>query len=453
VGVVANWRNSSFIPTYVETLLFARARKYYPTAKREDIGWVQYINGEFTQPSVSDVYKEWYPEYPAPFELYKYINLSIDVATTLFRGPYGILDLDDYTDFLHALQDNIDPSAKWGISQRQSVSFLTQYIITLGVSQYTYPLISSLIDAGSGLITTKTVDYWLWRCEDPLAAFIAGPANASCTLQFNHTNQPRSEIWTGKDDSAKLNFFTKWRAMTELTDIWDGPVPIEGCAENGLFPLYQKDGQVLKVWDESLYKTVTFTQHGKTKIRDIDVYKYVMNLDVLNASTLFTNTIDGFANETAANQGAPVFLSIWDFYNVSGDYGNMTNMHPTPDDITTLYVEPITGNTLKADMKLQINFYFQPGGADWINVFDQFQHVPDDTFYPVLKAWQKSEVGDSDAHRLQSQLKFLKKSYQNTLRYSIAGAGLVIALIGVILLVVGLRKEKEDGYMSIQQQY
>jgi len=312
------------------------------------------------------------------------------------------------------------------------------------------------MDAGSGLLTTQSVDYWLWRCLDPLVAYIAGEANASCVLQFNHTAQPRSQIWTGKDDEKKINQYVKWREQTEITDLYPQSVPIDGCAENGQFALRLKEGEDLKVFDESLYKTTILNQVGKSSIRGIDVYKYVFNNTALDVSPVYSNRIQGFANVSAANQGVPVYLSNWDLYYANLTYANVSGMRPSKENMTTILVEPFTGNTLKADMKLQVNFYLPDGAGSWFAepVFDpDYTMVKCDYFYPTLKAWQKSEVGDQDAGKLITQLKPLQPKFLNALRFGIVGGAVFFVLLGVALVLIGKQINKRNGYTNIQESY
>lgn len=444
--MITLWRSSSFIPAHVEGALIAESQQYLDGANRTDIGWIQYTLGVFTQPSITEFYGDrWFPQYPVAFEL-SVNDVDFTVAQTQFfyAGPYGILDVNNFQDYMAAV--SLGNVSKWGITMPEAYSFLGYQAGPLAT--YTQPIVQDFVNNGSGLIITQTADYWLWRCLDPLVTYIAGAANASCTLQFNHTAQPPSQIWTGKDDYSKLNQYVKWRGQTQI-DLFQAPVPVKGCAENGQFALLLKPNTKLQAFDESLTKTVTLNYVGKDYINDIFVYKYIFSNDVFDAVYPYAQTIQGFANESAANQGAPVYLSNWDFYYVNSKYGKMDNMHPTADDLTTIWVEPNTGNTLKADMKLQVNFYFEAGGKDSLDVF-QFANVPDDTFYPVLKAWQKSIVGDEDTKRLTTQLKQLQPGYLNGLRFGIVGAGAFIVLVGIFLVVRGNQLKNRGGYHNIQ---
>jgi len=300
------------------------------------------------------------------------------------------------------------------------------------------------------LITTQTVDYWLWSCVDPLVAFLAGPANASCSLQVNHTAEPLSQIWTGKDDIKKVNEYVKWRGQEVITDFYAEPVKVKGCTDDGRFGLRIKEGDRLQIFDDSFYKTINLTQEGKATFRDIDVYKYVFENSLFDTSYAYSNGIQGFSNESAPNQGVPVFLSYWDFYYVNNSYGNISNMHPNKNDVSTILVEPFTGNTVKADIKVQVNLYVPPNDPDvWLSVFN-FGNVTLDNFYPVLKAWQKSEVGDDDRNLLISRLKLLQPKTLNGLRFGIFGGGVLLLLIGIILVLHGKKLHRVDGYTHIQ---
>lgn len=453
VKMIADWRTDVFEPTYVGELLQNIAQQNYDNATWTDIGWLQYVNATFTQPTFSDFYgTNWFPEYPSPFELAVASgwDMTVDETKNVLDGPYGILDVNNFQDFMAQAQA-LAPLDKWGITGAQGGA-LVGYVMDLDMlMNYAIPTIQPFIDAGSGLFTTQPVDYWLWRCLDPLVAFIAGPANASCVLQFNHTAQPRSQIWTGKDDEKKINQYVKWREQSVIKGIYTKDVPVDGCAENGQFALRLKDGDALKVFDESLYKTITLNQVEKTTFRDIHVYKYLFNNSAFDVSDLYINKIQGFANVSTPNQGVPVFLSNWDLYDVNNKYANVSGMKPDKGNVTTLFVEPFTGNTLKADEKLQVNFYLPPAARLWFGVF-----VPDcsdvkiDAFFPTLKVWQKSEVADHDANKLKNQLKPLQPKFLNALRFGVVGGAVLIIVVGIVFVLRGRQLRDRHGYTNIQ---
>lgn len=51
---------------------------------------------------------------------------------------------------------------------------------------------------------TQTLDYWMWRCTDPIIELLVGPQQAYCGLQNNNTIQLPSQTYTGKDDINKV---------------------------------------------------------------------------------------------------------------------------------------------------------------------------------------------------------------------------------------------------------
>jgi hypothetical protein len=445
---ICNWRNASFIPPYVIPYIVQEANQYYPNATwGADIGWVQYVQAGFTgSNSISSLYSTWYPQFPSRFEIAPTVNISVASAMILFTGPYGILNVENFAVFMQMSTAPKSNYTNWNITASQESKF-TNYIVGLAMT-YTKPTVQALIQAGSGLITTHTVDYWLWTCNDPLLEYLLGPSLSYCGLQNNNTVQPPSQIWSGKDDLSKLGQYIAWRNQTTVP-YWNEIVAVNGTTDNGQFPPYVKEGQVLGVWDENFVKTVYFNQNGTTQVSGIDTYVYVMNNSAFDASVLYTNTIQGFANETLVNQ-APIFLSLWDLYLVDPAYANVSGMQPNSSDVTILYVEPTTGSTIQASMKLQINLFFGPNDNSLNEQFTQWAEVPDDQFYPLVKILQTSQIGEKDANMMKGELTYVGHKFTTGLLWGLVGLGIILALVGMVVLFRGVQHKKKHGYTEIQ---
>jgi hypothetical protein len=444
---VVIWRNASFIPIYVHPILVSKAQEAYPVATLADLGWVQFVTTNITSPSFSDVFSTWYPQYATTqFEIGFYFPAVFTVAQVkmLLVGPVGVLlNLNNFGDFQAPGAD----LSQWGVDPTQATSFL---MFLLALQPYGYPIVQDLVNSNStGLILTRSADYWLWRCMDPLVAFLAGPENAYCGLQTNNTVQPPSQIFSGKKNLTQLGYYASWRNMTTVP-YWNAPVDVAGWTDSGQFSPFLKDGQTLYIWDESFAKTLQFDSKGKTTVQGIDVYKYVMNDDAFSASELYTNSIEGFANETATNAGAPIFLSNWDFYGVNDTrYANFSGLNPSSSAVTTIYVEPNTGSTIQADEKLQVNVYYPYGANKWNSQFSQFKNVRSDIMYPLMKANQISAVSDSQAKKLRKQLVVFTPRFNTGIWWGVVVFGGLIIFVGITLLYKGYKKKPRQGYHTI----
>lgn len=462
LNVIALWRNTTFINSYVTQAVMAIVNSYYPGPNNSitDAGWVQYVSDNFTNGnSFVDVYGAWYPQFPAPFEAYPKADLTVALAKDLLYGPYGlVLNIENFGPFGQEIQNFGQNFTLWGFdasNAMQAYAFFSYLSGGIGAN-YSEPFIQNLISAGqSGLFIKNTVDYWLWRCNDPIVAFLLGPEIAVCALQNNNTVQAPSTTWTGKDDINKLNSYISWRNQTQV-NYWAAPVLVNGTTDDGQFAPHVQENQELYVWDESFIKTVTFHQTGKEQISGIDTYVYVLDDSAFEVSTLYTNTILGFANESASNQGVPIYLSNWDYYGMDpGFYSNYSAngtitpaFQPNSTDVTTLYVEPTTGSTIQADMKLQVNVYFTLTD-DQLDYFT-FGNTPSNMFYPLVKIWQKSTIGDADAKKLRDTLVFVGPKFNTYILWSLVAFGALLAVIGVILIARGAHKHRHHGYKTIQ---
>lgn len=457
LNVIALWRNTSFINSYVTPAVMTVVNKYYPGPNNNisDAGWVQYVAAAFTNGnSLVDVYGAWYPQFSSPIELPEDL-LTVAEAKYLLYGPNGIVsNIVNFGPFSAAVNDSGN-LAPWGFNANNSetaTDFFNDYIIGSVAANYVGAFLVNAFTTGqSGLFINNTVDYWLWRCNDPIVAFLMGPELAVCSLQNNDTVQAPSTTWTGKDDINKLNSYVSWRNQTTVP-YWASPVPVNGTTDNGQFAPHVKENQTLYVWDESFIKTVTFHQNGTEKVSGIDTYVFVLDDSAFEVSTLYTNTILGFANETASNQGVPIYLSNWDFYGIDPlIYANFTNstFQPSAADVTTLYVVPTTGSTIQANMKLQVNIYYTVPA--WQLQDFGFDKAPTGRFYPLVKIWQKSTIGDSAAKKLREQLLFVGPAFNVYVLWALVAMGALLAIIGIVLIARGVHKHRHHhGYKTIQ---
>jgi len=384
-------------------------------------------------------------------ELVQMVSITIDQAKNLLYGPYGLVaNVENFGPFGAEVTYMGGPGnySLWGLTQPEGDSFVVPYLGSIGTS-YTQPMVQNWINQNlTGLFIYQSVDYWLWHCQDPIVSFLLGPAMASCALQNNNTVQPPSATWTGKNDLTKIGQYVMWRNQTQV-DYWASPVPVFGNTDGGQFSPYMAQNQTLYVWDESFIKTVSFHQQGTASVANINTYVFVMDESAFAASALYTNAITGFANETASNQGVPIYLSNWDFYGVNSSYVNYTTMNPSVTDLTTLYVEPTTGSTIQANMKLQVNLYYQNNTAFKLDVFN-FANIPGELFYPMAKIWQQSSIGDGDAKKLRDLLLFTNPTVTAGVLWGLVSLGSLLAVVGVVLLARGVQKKKRHGYATIQ---
>eukprot|EP00026_Physarum_polycephalum_P003583 Phypoly_transcript_03596.p1 GENE.Phypoly_transcript_03596~~Phypoly_transcript_03596.p1 ORF type:complete len:629 (+),score=84.13 Phypoly_transcript_03596:526-2412(+) len=445
------WRNTSFVPLYVHPILISMAAEIYPTESLSDVGWVQYVTANFTQPSISDVYGHYY-HFPSPFELAVPYPVQEEIYTVgqikyLLAGPNTILNINNFGLFSTAAFGG--DTTPWGLDTEQSLGFLV-YMNNSLVTNYSQPIVTGFVTSGAtGVIMTKSADYWLWRCVDPLVAMLMGPENAYCGLQTNSTIQPASQIYTGKRNLTQLGSYVSWRNQSSV-NFWNGTVQVSGWTDNGQFCPFLKDNQTLYVWDESFVKTLEFDEVGKTQVQGIDVNMYTLNANTFGVSELYMNKIEGFANETSTNQGAPIFLSNFDFYGVTDPkYKNFSGLQPNNSDVTTIYVEPITGSTLQADEKLQVNVYYPPQMTGWNQVFWQFKNIKTDVIYPLMKAWQQSSVSTAQAKKLRAQLVVFSPKFNSGLLWGLVAFGAFLGLVGIFMIVLGVKRRQRDGYHPI----
>lgn len=255
---------------------------------------------------------------------------------------------------------------------------------------------------------------------------------------------------TGKDDDKRAGAFFTYHGDRNIADIWPGgTIPFAGGAQDlpgsvqfgysdGMqFPPFgaiDKPGAVLSVFVPGFVLPLRFAFSEDVVVEGIKLKRFRVVPETFSSSRSDAKTFDmdqvkqdGLFNLTGIMTGVTYFSKPhfrpskpFDMADIDG----LAAFDPVRDD-SYIDVEPITGKTMNADIKLQLNAGTTPG------VFDQFHK----TVYPVkalpvLHVAQHASVVPFDA-------KFFKRMVYGTEKL-IKLTTIVSACLGALFLVVGL---------------
>ncbi|KAK5576469.1 hypothetical protein RB653_007613 [Dictyostelium firmibasis] len=390
--------------------------------------------------------------------LYEYIGVNFKLSVsveqafkTLFNesDENSILNLNGMVNFITAVK-SFNTYEQYNITIFDAGKILGYSTAEL-YERYTKPTILDLYEKYGGLIVTRTMDEWLWTCEDGILDFLG--VDQPCALQQNNTVNKPSTIFTGQQDLSMTNQIFEFQEQTFLS-CWNGSVEVEGFTESGQFPPLQSDPPLtMTLFEENVIRPVQLVLSGDSQVQGINTKRYYLVNDSFPVSTTFKTTIPGLVNLTDI-QNLPIYVSLWDMYEVPPEYSsnNLQGLNQTYESASVpLDLEPITGNALYYNLKLQVNLAI-PEYSNWFSSETSiYKKIKSNVFYPVLKIGQTATPSQSNIDLLNSQFKLIKiLGFAPVIVVSVVGG--IILIAGISMFAFGfkkLRQQKQQGYHAI----
>jgi hypothetical protein len=449
------WRVKSFGPKFIYPSAIAK----YNLNNISDIGWVQWtagydiLGGTLDAPiSIHDLYPTEEIGYYTTVELFSILTVpppfpNWRTTKQVMNPTTGLGNMTIFQVFalIMSYQDPNTNYSQWGTTEDQAQQ-LYSFVFSAGIQQVAPALIAVYGDSG-GLVLRQTVDDWVLNCNYFLINLLL-PVPQPCSLLLNNSLFSTATIWNGKNNISNINQYVEWNGSPIVSGVWAQDIPVKGCTELGQFVPDQDKNTVLQTFNDEFVRTMTLRYNSSTSIQDISVNQFVLDYnDTFSVNPLYFQTIPGFANLTSLKQ-APMYYSLWDMLYVNESYRRSiigTNFSSTEADcITILYVEPITGNALKLETRLQANI-FTPPDCGWcantLSSFDNFA-FPQNTFFPLVKAGEFTEITSDLASQIRLKINALKYGPKYGMMVGLP-VGIVVVGVGIASLGYGVKKYRE----------
>ncbi|KAN0055832.1 hypothetical protein ACTA71_011719 [Dictyostelium dimigraforme] len=386
-------------------------------------------------------------------------NLTIstnEAQNNLFSGNNSILTVQGLGLFVGQTATN--NFTQWNLTSDDAMTFVGYFLSYIpSTTGYSVKSVQSFYNT-SGLIVTRTVNEWLWDCNDDLLDYLG--IDQPCSLQQNNTVFKPSTVYTGKKDLSLTNQYQQFQEQSTIT-IWNGTVNVTGFVENGQMAPLEDSPPLLTIFEENILRPLSLAHSSSSSVMGVSTQRYYLPNESFPIDPVFNNSIDGFANLTGLFNGVPIYVSLWDMYGVPVEYSSLyiNGLNQTYENAEIpLDLEPITGNALYYDLKLQVNLQI-PSNADsiwfsslgnWTNIFSPTNGFG--IFYPSLKIGQTATASKDDINLLKQQFKQIQTvKIAPVVVVSIFGGILLIA--GLVMTIYGFRKTfnggQYNGYHSI----
>nr|XP_033814628.1 platelet glycoprotein 4 isoform X2 [Geotrypetes seraphini] len=274
-----------------------------------------------------------------------------------------------------------------------------------------WTILNSLIKkSNSSLFQKRTVREMLWGYTDPLLALINLPALGTKTgvlYPYNGTADGLYTIFTGKDDISKTAIIKYYKGAENLS-FWKGNCNMINGTDGVSFPPFVDKKKKLYIFNSDICRSIYAEFEGEHNLKGIPVYRFVIpehafasplvnpdNLCFCTELSVSRNCTEGGIQDISACQnGKPVYISLPHFLYASENIkGLVTGLKPSEEEHRIfLDVDPITGFTLRAAKRIQINLMFKP--TDKIEVFSKLK---DTLVFPVVWLNETAVVDDDTA--------------------------------------------------------
>ncbi|XP_050417376.1 platelet glycoprotein 4 [Patella vulgata] len=267
---------------------------------------------------------------------------------------------------------------------------------------------------------TLSVEDLMWGYEDHLlrrAAEILANFNITFDDHFglfkgqNGTDDGLYTVFTGKGDSSKHGVINEWNKMKTLPYWTSATAAMINGSDGTMYPPFLDQDKPIYVFSSDVCRSLNLVYKYDYDLKDIKVYRFVAPPSLFENSTAnpankgFCTKAEGclpsgVVDVSACRSSAPIVLSQPHFLAADPSIINsVIGLHPnTEEHQTVLDVEPMTGTTMNAAKKLQINIHI-------MNV----SHIVDTTkvksmFLPVLWLNESAVIDNKSAGKFKDKV-------------------------------------------------
>jgi hypothetical protein len=230
-------------------------------------------------------------------------------------------------------------------------------------------------DWNSDLVVTRSVDEWLFTANDTAVynhqvyyedevskAYVGILDNCHNSAEAEEAEVPSITMKTGRDDVEEVGQIVEYNGADKLY-MWAEPIEVKGTDGSQFAPGVTEE-ETLKVFAGDLMRTVEFEFHEESEIYGIDLLQFEFADDTFAPNPTYYMTTNGLVNLASIEkyQNVPVRISKPHF--LDGDSSlrvDVVGMRPDADSHDTyIEVEPISGLTMNARQRAQINLEIGP---------------------------------------------------------------------------------------------
>lgn len=308
------------------------------------------------------------------------------------QGLFNPLNVIDLLKLVTEPDGAVSIAARWHLTREQTLQVVL-YFADL-VVEYGEVRAQQIVATGSTIFASRTINDWLFNCSDPLLATLE--PGASCSLLTNATDANYvaehvafDTIYSGAGDLSLITVYQNYGG-NEFIQWNDYAMPVTGNAGIQSAPnLFNKfDPSVsVYVFESDVYRLLDMKYTQTVSLHGISMNRFVPDPSLFQPDPRFFQPIQGYANISQFSGGLPLYFSYPHMYLCNESYVNrLIGMNPSSSYEAFIDIEPISGATMNAHKRLQLNMFI---GPELHKAFETYNPLfnGSDVFYPMYAYW------------------------------------------------------------------
>ncbi|XP_032230325.2 lysosome membrane protein 2 isoform X2 [Nematostella vectensis] len=318
-----------------------------------------------------------------------------------------------------------------------------------------------LLKNKAALFQAKTVYEILWGYVDPVLNDINDVPSIFCPkkegldpfiqLQYNNTYYGISAINTGIKEINKLEQYEMWRNRPNLT-WWESDYAnmLNGTDGTQFKPRISKS-DTLYTFVPEICRSIYSVYDSTVTVRDIKLYRFTAPSVVYLSGDIYPPNMGfcvppgclptGLLNLTRCQpQNPPVAVSPPHFYQSNSSLVKaVRGMHPVKSEHATFIdIEPITGITMQANKRIQINVALEP-----VSILSQTSGSFAPVFLPMMYVNESALISEADAKTFRDKV-YGPIDLAHGAEYGLVAVGGFFILVASIVLVLECLRTNDD---------
>ncbi|KAJ8374096.1 hypothetical protein SKAU_G00046760 [Synaphobranchus kaupii] len=311
-----------------------------------------------------------------------------------------------------------------------------------------FVLNSAIKEYNASLFQNRMVKELLWGYYDPIRNGTVGIFD-----QYNDTYDGPYNVFTGKDDIAKVHVIDRWKGERKV-DFWnDTYCNMINGTDASSFPPFIDRKKPLYFFSSDICRSVLADFDRSLFLKGIELYRFTLNPLTMAAPTVNPDnhcychdpvvtrncTLAGVLDVSSCREGMPIYISLPHFLHGSQHLTQdvLGLNHNEKEHFTFLDVEPITGITMRFAKRLQVNMMYGPS-----KIIDVLKKVKDYTIFPLLWLNETAALDEETADMFKAELTSRVKMLE-TVQVALLSVGSVMfVLCTVISCVINRRGTK-----------
>jgi hypothetical protein len=266
--------------------------------------------------------------------------------------------------------------------------------------------------------------------------------NCHNEAEAEEADVPSIKVKTGRDDINKVGQCVEYNGQRKI-NLWNVPVKVGGTDGTQFAPGVTND-DTLEVFSLDMMRVVEMEYDKEVELYDINLLKFELSEETFEADPMYFMNTDGLVNLAPLPEyrNVPVRISQPHFLDADSSVQSaVAGMNPEKSEHGTyICVEPISGITMKARQRAQVNLEIGPMDC-W------YENIPHAAM-PILWMEDSGEIPEDLANEFREQV-YPALELKERVPLLCLGIGAALCVPGVAVSTTQSEKRKRKKISEI----